>query len=124
LGEDGVLVREARDDRGVVKEDDDHEDGADREEHRRRVRDPGEAGERVEPAPPERQDEHHRRREEPEEGVALPQRAAPDQLQHDEEERERDERRDDRDAQGRHARPAVAGVRKSPTKSATSTFAM
>jgi hypothetical protein len=106
-----------------VQQDDDGEECGEREERRRRVVDPDEARDRVEPASPNGEDEHDARRQEPEERVALAEAPAANQLEDDEEERDRDERRDDGDAKRGHARSA-SGARKSPTKSATVTFAM
>jgi hypothetical protein len=106
-----------------VEEDDDDEERAEHEERRRGVVDPDQACDRVEAASPEGEDEQDGGRQEPEEGVALAQAARPDQLEDDGEERDRDRRRDEGDAERRHA-SALTGSRKSPTKIATSTFVM
>ena len=73
---------------------------ADGEQDRRRIRADAEpAGDRVQPAAPRREDEQHEPRREPEERIALLQAAAADELEHDQDQQQRRDRRGDRDAE-------------------------
>ena len=107
----------------MVKEEGEHEEGAEDEQRRGRVVDPEQRGDHVEPASPEREDEHDGGGEEPEERVALAQPPSANELEHDGEKDERGDRRGDRDPQGGHRSCTGRGVnRKSPTKTASRTL--
>ena len=103
LGEQRVLVVELREHGRVVQQHDDDEQRRDREQDRRRVgRDPEPAGDRVEAAAPGREHEQHDAGDEPEQGVALLEAAAADQLEHDQDQQQRRDRGGDRDPHGSH----------------------
>src|SRR5262249_38599895 len=103
LREDRVLVGEPRDHRRVVQEHDEDEQRADRAEDRGRIRlDAEPPGDRVQSAAPQRQGEQHTAREQPQQRVTLAQAARADQLENDDEQQERRDRRSDRDRKRSH----------------------
>jgi len=82
-----------------VQQHEQDEEDPDREEDRRRVAaDPEPARDRVQPAPPEREDEQHDAGEQPEQRVALAQTPRANQLEDDEQQEQRRDRRRDRDS--------------------------
>src|SRR6185312_8788965 len=108
-------------------QDGEDEENADREENGRRVpAHPDPTGDRVQPAPPCREPRQRETREQPEQRVALTQPVAPDELEHDEDERERRDRAGDRDCERGHCDSSCGTTlrRKRPTKIASSTFTM
>ncbi len=124
LGEDRVLVGEPRDHRGVVQQHDEDEERGHGEEHGRWVAgDADPARDRVQAAAPGREHEQHDAGREPEQRVALAQAPAADQLEHDEDEQDRRDRRGDGDAERGHASSSGTTRRlKRPMNRASSTL--
>ena len=109
-----------------MEEDGDHEHDRGREEDRRRVaRDPEPPGDRVQAAPPGRENEQHDTGREPEQRVALLESPPADQLEDDQDQEERADRRRDRDPDGCHRGASSDGTayrRPIATRSARVTF--
>ncbi len=103
LRQDHVLVGELRDHRRVVEQHGEDEERRDGEKHRRWVAgDADPAGDRVQPTAPRREHEQHDAGREPEQGIALAQPPAANQLEDDEDEQDRRDRRGDRDVERGH----------------------
>src|SRR6266540_1194333 len=110
-----------------MKQHREEEERRDREQVRRWIcLDPDPAGDRVQAAAPRRENEQHRPREQPQEGVALAEASAADELEDDEEQRGGGDRGGNRDLERRHL-PSSRGTglrRNEPTSRASSTFTM
>src|SRR5581483_11420701 len=116
-----------RDDRRVVQQHREEEENPDREQDCRRVAaDADTSCDRVQAVAPGRKPRERESGEQPQERVALTQPVAPDQLEHDEDEREGRNRPCDGDGERSHSESSCGTTlrRKRPTKIASKTLTM